>query len=112
MVSIVLDFPGITPPTVSVSEFVSHVNFGAVMLNEKNPMVEKLKVILLKEFSERPDFRALVFVCTRELTIALMECMNEDPDLRQLGACRLTGVQASKQKGGKKKTLWLIFVLC
>lgn len=72
-------------------------------------MVEKLKEILLEEFKARPDGRALVFVCTRELTIALKECMCEDPDLQFLRTERLVGVQASKEKGGKQLYFYILY---
>lgn len=65
----------------------------------KNPLVESLTEILTKEFRDKPDARVLVFVRTRDLTMALEEFMNKDPRLKDFNAARCTGVQAAKDKG-------------
>lgn len=70
-----------------------------------NPIVNELKRILLREYNEKNDSRTLIFVRTRELAKAVERYLNFEESLKFLKAGRLTGVNASKDAGGRLRFL-------
>ena len=68
----------------------------------KNPKLEKLKQVILENYSKNQDARIIVFVKTRELTVALENWMEETPELKELKAKKLTGSNAPAVKGGMR----------
>ena len=54
----------------------------------------------MKYFEENEDSRGIVFVKTRELTVALMNWMKETDNLKELNPHNLVGSNAPSQKAG------------
>lgn len=63
-------------------------------------LIEKLKSVLISEYKKNFDSRTIIFVKTRELTVALENYMKEDEDLKQLHPCRLVSINVSSQSAG------------
>ena len=66
----------------------------------ENPKLNYLKKIILKYFGENEDSRGIVFVKTREMTVALMNWMTETEELKDLNPHNLVGSNAPSQKAG------------
>jgi len=54
----------------------------------------------LKYFRENEDSCGIVFAKTREMTVALMNWMNETDELKELNPHNLVGSNAPSQKAG------------
>jgi len=68
--------------------------------NNENPKLNFLKNVILSYFEENEESRGIVFVKTREMTVALMNWMQETPELNALNPHNLVGSNAPSQKAG------------
>jgi len=66
----------------------------------ENPKLNELKENILKHFRENKDSCGIVFAKTREMTVALMNWMNETDELKELNPHNLVGSNAPSQKSG------------
>jgi len=66
----------------------------------ENPKLNELKASILKHFRENGESCGIVFAKTREMTVALMNWMNETDELKQLNPHNLVGSNAPSQKAG------------
>jgi len=66
----------------------------------ENPKLNYLKQRILKYFGENENSCGIVFVKTREMTVALMNWMNETEELKILKPHNLVGSNAPSQKAG------------
>lgn len=71
-----------------------------------NPKLGVVKEVVLTAAKRTPDLRCIIFVRTREMTVALAKWMNEDQQLKPLGANRLAGKGPSAEKAGEY--LWIL----
>lgn len=67
-----------------------------------NPKLEYLKRKILEFYRSSKDSRGIVFVKTREMTVALVSWMNETDELKELNPHNLVGTNAPSQKSGKE----------
>jgi len=94
-------------------EFFSHSFVWSIVADEEvhlqtiskepaceNPKLNYLKKIIIKYFRENPDSRGIVFVKTREMTVALMNWMQETDGLKELNPHNVVGSNAPSQKAG------------
>jgi len=80
-------------------------------LNE-NPKLNFIKELILKYCREDKDSCGIVFVKTREMTVALMNWMKETEDLRELNPHNLVGSNAPSQKAGLSAMVYLCLGYC
>jgi len=66
----------------------------------ENPKLNYLKSEIMKCFRENQDSCGIVFVKTREMTVALMNWMKETEELNKLNPHNLVGSNAPSQKAG------------
>jgi len=66
----------------------------------ENPKLNYLKKIIVKYFQKNKDSCGIVFVKTREMTVALMNWMKETDELKELKPHNLVGSNAPSQKAG------------
>jgi len=69
-------------------------------LSNENPKLAYLKNVILGYFRENKDSCGIVFVKTREMTVALMNWMQETPELNRLNPHNLVGSNAPSQRAG------------
>lgn len=67
----------------------------------ENPLLEKLKEIIISTYAEEPNMRAIVFVRTRIMTECLVSWMEDNEELQHIKAQKYTGAKASISEGGK-----------
>ena len=75
--------------------------------SEENPLLLKLKQILIETYREESDMRGIVFVRTRLLAEIIADWMSETDDLKPIKAKKCTGAGAQITEGGMTK-----IVLC
>ncbi|XP_048727213.2 ATP-dependent RNA helicase DHX58-like isoform X9 [Ostrea edulis] len=71
--------------------------------SEENPLLLKLKEIIVDTYHNESDMRGIVFVRTRPLADILASWMNETDDLKHIKAKKCTGAQAQRTDGGMTK---------
>ena len=67
---------------------------------EENPLLLKLKQIIIETNQEESNMQAIVFVRTRELAQIIVKWMSETEDLKQIEAKKYTGAGVQIIKGG------------
>lgn len=67
----------------------------------ENPLLEKLKEIIISTYAEEPNMWAIVFVRTRIMTECLVSWMEDNEELQHIKAQKYTGAKASISEGGK-----------
>lgn len=67
----------------------------------ENPLLEKLKEIIISTYAEEPNMRAIVFVRTRIMTDCLVDWMEDTEELQHIKAQKYTGAKASISEGGE-----------
>jgi len=65
-----------------------------------NPKLENLKQLIIESFRENIDSCGIVFVMTREMTVALTNWMKDTDGLKELNPHNLVGTNAPSQKAG------------
>ena len=78
--------------------------------SEENPLLLKLKQILIDTYKEESDMRGIVFVRTRLLAKTIVNWMSETDDLKLIKARKCTGAGAQNTEGGIKVFYTDIFV--
>lgn len=68
---------------------------------EENPLLLKLKEIILDTHREETDMRGIVFVRTRVVADIIASWMGETEELKHIKAKKYTGAQAPGAEGGK-----------
>lgn len=84
------------------------------MTNE-NPKLKYLKNEILNYFRDNEDSRGIVFVKTREMTVALLNWMKETAELNKLNPHNLVGSNAPSQKAGMllaEDASWVLVQFC
>nr|XP_022339462.1 probable ATP-dependent RNA helicase DDX58 isoform X2 [Crassostrea virginica] len=71
--------------------------------SEENPLLLKLKQILIDTYKEESDMRGIVFVRTRLLAKIIVNWMSETDDLKLIKARKCTGAGAQNTEGGTTK---------
>ena len=71
--------------------------------SEENPLLLKLKQILIETYREESDMRGIVFVRTRQLAEIIADWMSETDDLKPIKAKKCTGAGAQMTEGGMTK---------
>lgn len=66
----------------------------------ENPLLVKLKEIILNTYAEDSNMRAIVFARTRAMTEFLASWMEDTDDLQHIGAQKYTGCKAPIKDGG------------
>eukprot|EP00105_Crassostrea_gigas_P026036 XP_011446815.1 PREDICTED: probable ATP-dependent RNA helicase DDX58 isoform X2 [Crassostrea gigas] len=69
----------------------------------ENPLLEKLKEIIISTYAEEPNMRAIVFVRTRIMTECLVNWMEDTEELQHIKAQKYTGAKASISEGGMER---------
>ena len=59
--------------------------------DNENPLLEKLCEIILEEYQNRPQSRAILFVKTIDTTQALQDWIQDTPELEFLNPGRIAG---------------------
>lgn len=67
----------------------------------ENPLLEKLKEIIISTYAEEPNMRAIVFVRTRIMTECFVNWMEDTEELQHIKAQKYTGAKASISEGGE-----------
>jgi len=62
--------------------------------------LEYLKKKILQFYQGKEDSRGIIFVKTREMTVALVNWINETAELKALNPHNLVGTNAPAQKAG------------
>nr|NP_001292234.1 probable ATP-dependent RNA helicase DHX58 [Crassostrea gigas]AGQ42556.1 retinoic acid-inducible protein 1 [Crassostrea gigas] len=71
---------------------------------EENPLLMKLKEIILETHREESNMRGIVFVRTRVVADIIASWMKETDELKQIKARKYTGAQARGTDGGSTKS--------
>ena len=71
--------------------------------SEENPLLLKLKQILIETYREESDMRGIVFVRTRLLAEIIANWMSETDELKPIKAKKCTGAGAQITEGGITK---------
>ena len=66
----------------------------------ENPLLVKLKEIILNTYAEDSNMRAIVFARTRAMTEFLASWMEDTDDLQHIGAQKYTGCKVPIKDGG------------
>lgn len=65
-----------------------------------NPKLEKMKHMISDYYKENSDSRCIIFCKTREMATALVNWMNETPELQPLNPTKLVGTNAPANREG------------
>ena len=86
----------------------------AISLDEsnENPKLTYLKNEILGYFRDNKDSCGIVFAKTREMTVALMNWMQETPELNKLNPHNLVGSNAPSQKAGMLADMCALCTFC
>jgi len=87
-------------PIYSVVDVKDQLTAISADPNNENPKLSFLKNVILSYFKENTESCGIVFVKTREMTVALMNWMQATPEMKKLNPHNLVGSNAPSQKAG------------
>ncbi|XP_061172835.1 antiviral innate immune response receptor RIG-I-like [Saccostrea echinata] len=70
---------------------------------KENPLLLKLKDIIIDTYQTEPNMRGIIFVRTRELADILVQWMSSIEELKHIKAKTCTGANAKRSEGGMTK---------